>query len=213
MRDMRIEVWSDVVCPWCFIGKRRLERALAASPDAEGAEIVHRAFQLDPGAVTMGQRTVDVLSTKYGLDPAGAERMMNQVSEVASSEGLQYRLTETTSGNTSAAHQVLLWAQAQGAGQELLEQVFSGYFEQAQPIFSVDDLSPFILGVGLDPEGAREMVTAGSYLADVKSDQAQARELGATGVPFFVFDGKYGLSGAQPFETFVQTIESAVATG
>ena len=160
---MGIEVWSDVVCPWCFIGKRRPEGALASAAEVANVEIVHRAFQLDPRAITAGQKTVEVLSTKYGLYAAGAQRMLEQVTEAAKSENLGYRLAETTSGNTSVVHQILLWAQSQGVGQELL---------------------PFIIDAGLDPEEAREVISAGSFLTAVQSDQDQAGALGATGVPF-----------------------------
>ena len=207
---MTVEVWSDVVCPWCFIGKRRLETALAESGVTD-VEVVHRAFQLDPTARTEGRRTVEVLAQKYGMDAAGAATMMGQVSDIARGEGLDYRLTETVSGNTELAHRVLLWAQEMGRGQELLECLYTAYFEQAQPVFTIDDLLPHVQAVGLDPQAARDAAAAPQYADRVREDLELARSFGASGVPFFVVDRRYGISGAQPREVFVQTLAAAAA--
>lgn len=206
---MHIEIWSDVVCPWCFIGKRRLERALA-SVNVTDAVITHRAFQLDPSATTEGRRTVDVLAAKYGLDEAGVKQMMGQVSEVAAGEGLNYRLLDGISGNTVLAHRLLLWAQEQGRAQQLLELLYSAYFESAEPVFTLDQLLPSVSEAGLDADAARIAMDSGAYAAEVEADAELARAFGANGVPFFVFDRKYGISGAQPFEVFMQTIEKAL---
>lgn len=209
---MHIEIWSDVVCPWCFIGKRRLERALA-SVGVTDAVITHRAFQLDPSATTDGRRTVDVLAAKYGLDEAGVKEMMAQVTEVAASEGLDYRLLDGISGNTVLAHRLLLWAQEQGRAQELLELLYSAYFEGAKPVFTLEDLLPYVSEAGLDASAAGIAMESGAYAAEVESDADLARAFGANGVPFFVFDRKYGISGAQPFEVFVQTISKSLEPG
>jgi predicted DsbA family dithiol-disulfide isomerase len=209
---MRIEIWSDVVCPWCFIGKRRLERALA-TVGVSDAVITHRAFQLDPSATTDGRRTVDVLAAKYGLDEAGVKEMMGQVTEVAASEGLDYRLLDGISGNTVLAHRLLLWAQEQGRAQELLELLYSAYFEGAKPVFTLEDLLPYVSEAGLDASAAGIAMESGAYAAEVESDAELARAFGANGVPFFVFDRKYGISGAQPFEVFVQTIAKSLEPG
>ena len=207
---MIIEVWADVVCPWCFIGKRRLERAIAALPELPELEVVHRAFQLDPGAISEGGLTVDLLASKYGLDAAGVRNMIGQVDSAGATEGLTMRLLETLRGNTAVAHQLILWAQQQGRGQELLEGIFSGYFENALPIFTIDELIPFVSAAGLDTEGAREVITAGSYRSAVTADLEMAAQFGATGVPFFVFDRRFGISGAQPFEVFIETFANAL---
>ncbi len=209
---MQIEVWSDVVCPWCFIGKRRLEHALADSGLTD-VEVVHRAFQLDPHATTEGRRTVEVIASKYGTDVAGAEEMMGQVTKVALGEGLSYRLLDTTSGNTELAHELLLWAQDQGRGQELLERLYSAYFERAEPVFTREELLPHVAAVGLDVGEARAAIDSGVYRARVAEDVDLARQFGANGVPFFVFDRRYGISGAQPLEAFVQTLREASAAG
>ena len=178
---MHIEVWSDVVCPWCYIGKRRLDEALAGFSGRDDVTVVHRAFQLDPRAVSEGRLTVEVIADKYGMDQAGAAAMMSNVSEVAASVGLAYHLDETVSGNTRDAHRLLLWAQDQGQSAE----------------------------AGLDPVAARTMLEGTRFIDDVSADQALAAQFGATGVPFFVFDRAYGVSGAQPLEAFVATLNNA----
>ena len=203
---MLIEVWSDVVCPWCFIGKRRLESALEQAGVGD-AEIVYRAFQLDPSATTDGVRTVDVISRKYGVSPAEAEEMMGNVTSVAAGEGLNFRLLDGVSGNTGDAHRLLLWAAEQGRGQEFVEALFHHYFELAEPVFTADDLLPIAEEVGLDRAAAAALLASDAYAQQVAEDQAQAAAYGATGVPFFVFDRKVGFSGAQPLEVFVGALE------
>lgn len=206
---MLIEVWSDVVCPWCFIGKRRLEEAAKSS--GVDVQVVHRAFELDPHARTEGARTVDMLAAKYGVSPEQAASMMADVTNEAAKVGLDYHLLEGTTGNTRDAHRLLLWAATQGLGQELVEALFHCYFELAQPIFTVDELVPVAESVGLDPRAARELLAGEAFDAQVVADVDQARAYGATGVPFFVFDRKVGVSGAQPVEVFSRAIAQASA--
>jgi predicted DsbA family dithiol-disulfide isomerase len=204
---MQVEVWSDVVCPWCYIGKRRLEQALA-SVDYP-VEVIHRAFQLDPAATTEGRRTLEVIAAKYRLSAADATSMMANVEQVAASVGLDYHLEETVSGNTRDAHRVLLWAQEQGKANDLLESLYSGYFEQARPIFTAEELMPLVAFAGLDVAAALDMLGSDAYVEQVRADQELAASFGATGVPFFVFNRQYGISGAQPLEAFEQTLRSA----
>jgi predicted DsbA family dithiol-disulfide isomerase len=203
---MLIEIWSDVVCPWCFIGKRRLESALEQA-GVKDAEIVYRAFQLDPSATTDGARTVDVISRKYGVSPTEAEKMMDKVTSVAAGEGLNFRLLDGVSGNTGDAHRLILWAAEQGRGQELAEALFHHYFELAEPVFTTDDLLPIAEEVGLDRAAAAALLASDAYGDQVVADQAQAAVYGANGVPFFVFDRKVGFSGAQPLEVFLGALE------
>jgi predicted DsbA family dithiol-disulfide isomerase len=203
---MLIEVWSDVVCPWCFIGKRRLESALEQAGVTD-AEIVYRAFQLDPSATTDGARTVDVISRKYGVSLEEAEKMMDNVTSAAAGEGLNFRLLDGVSGNTGDAHRLMLWAAEQGRGQELVEALFHRYFELAEPVFTTDDLLPIAEEVGLDRAAAAELLACDAYADQVVADQAQAAAYGANGVPFFVFDRKVAFSGAQPLEVFLGALE------
>ena len=222
---MQIEVWADVVCPWCYVGKRRLQAALAERGMANEVDIVHRAFQLDPTASTTTEPTIDHLAAKYGVSRDEALAMMANVTEVAAGEGLDYHLDRTMTGNTRDAHRLVLWAQDrpdgdgpagppgpnEGAAQRLLEVMYSAYFEQGRGVFSTDDLVALAAEVGLDPDEARAMLAGTSYLDQVVQDQVLARTFGANGVPFFVIDRAYGVSGAQPLEVFLDAIDQARA--
>jgi len=209
---MQIEVWADVVCPWCYIGKKRLQRALTEC-GIEDAQIVHRAFQLDPTADTQTQPTVALLAEKYGVTEQQALDMMSDVTEVAAQEGLDYHLDRTLSGNTRDAHRLALWAQDHdpAAAQALLESMYSAYFEHGRSVFTVDDLCGFAREAGLDGDQARVMLAGTAYLDQVVQDQVLARTFGANGVPFFVIDRAYGVSGAQPIEVFVDALQQAQA--
>lgn len=210
---MEIEVWSDVVCPWCYIGKRRLEQALAAqglSDHDSPVRVIHRAFQLDPQAMSEGQRTIDVLASKYQVSPQQAEAMMANVTEVAEGVGLTYHLLQTISGNTKDAHRLLLWAQDQGHAQDLLEALYAGYFTDGLPIFTETELMAFVVKAGLEATDAQVLLASDAYAAEVQADQELAADFGATGVPFFVFDRRYGISGAQPLEVFRETLAKAM---
>ncbi len=208
---MQIEVWADVVCPWCYVGKRRLQAAVAERGIADDVDIVHRAFQLDPTPSTTTEPTVDHLAAKYGVTREQALDMMSDVTEVAAAEGLDYHLDRTMTGNTRNAHRLALWAQDQDSvlGQQLLEAMYSAYFEQGRGVFSTDDLVALAAEVGLDADAAREMLAGTAYLDQVVQDQVLARTFGANGVPFCVIDRAYGVSGAQPLEVFLDAIDQA----
>lgn len=204
---VQIEVWSDVVCPWCYIGKRRLDAAVASQ--AQPVRITHRAFQLDPVAISDGQLTIDLLAGKYQISREQAAQMMSDVSEVAAGIGLQYRLEQTVRGNTRDAHRCILWAQGHGQGPALLEALYAGYFTEARPVFTAEELMPFITGIGLDASAAQAMLASDAYLDQVRSDQELAASFGANGVPFFVFNRAYAISGAQPASVFEATLARA----
>lgn len=199
-----VDLWADIVCPWCFIGKRRLQFA----QEAVGIDttVRHRAFQLDPSATNQGRRVVDVLAEKYRVSTAQAEEMMDNVTQVAASVGLTYRMDECLSGNTGDAHRLVLWAQEHGDGQALVENLYTAYFTEGRSVFTIDDLAPIAADSGLDAGAARSLLATRAYVDDVAADQRLAGELGATGVPFFVLDGRLGVSGAQPQEVFEQAL-------
>ena len=211
--EMVIDVWSDVVCPWCFIGKRRLEKGIAeiqlANPDVN-VKVRHRAFQLQPdieGVVS----TKEHLAEKYNINTERVAAMQANVCSIADGEGLCYDLENTLSGNTMDAHRVLKWAESTGVAQELLEKMYSAYFEQSRPLFTHDDILAVTDEVGLDREDVIAVLISDHYRDFVLQDQDIARQLGATGVPFFVIDMKYGISGAQPQEVFTKTLETALS--
>ena len=208
---MRIDVWADLVCPWCFIGKRRLQRALEGYPMNDDVTIIHRAFQLEPSASTHSEPTVDHLAAKYGVSREQALEMMSEVTEVAAGEGLDYHLDRTMTGNTRDVHRFVLWVQdtASEKTQPLLADLYSAYFERGERIFTIEDLAPFAAKHDIDQSAMRGVLEGRDYLDVVASDQATARELGAGGVPFFVFNNKVGISGAQPVGAFHAAIEQA----
>lgn len=205
---MIIDVWSDVVCPWCFIGKRRLEKALSAFAHKDKVTVRHRAFQLDP-SINQVLPTSVMLAEKYKVDAEQVKAMQANVCSIANGEGLCYNLDNTLSGNTFDAHRLLLWASTIDKQDELLEAMYSSYFEKERPLFSHSDLVLVATGVGIDADKVEEILTTDKFSDEVIADRNLAAQLGATGVPFFVFDMKFGLSGAQPLEAFSQTLESA----
>ena len=205
---MIIDVWSDVVCPWCFIGKRRLEKALSNFEHKDEIVIRHRAFQLQPdaqGVVATGKH----LAEKYRVSQDQVKEMQANVCAVADGEGLCYNLDETLSGNTFDAHRVLLYAATVNKQDELLEAMYSGYFENSLPLFSHQDICAVAETVGMNAVEVMNVLESDLFSKEVIADRDLASQLGATGVPFFVVDMKYGISGAQPLEAFAETIKAA----
>ena len=205
---MIIDVWSDVVCPWCFIGKRRLEKALAGFDHKDEIVIRHRAFQLQPDAkevVPTGKHLAD----KYRVSEDQVKEMQANVCAVADGEGLCYNLDDTLSGNTFDAHRVLLYAASIGKQDVLLEAMYSSYFEKSLPLFSHQDICSVAESVGISAVDVMNVLESDQFTNEVLADRDLASQLGATGVPFFVVDMKYGISGAQPLEAFVETINAA----
>ena len=209
---MQVEVWSDVVCPWCYIGKRRLEAALEQFPQRDQVEVIWRSFQLDP-SVPEGRTypTLPALAAKYGRTEDEMRNMQAHVEQVAAGEGLAYRLAGTLSGNTLLAHELLHLAAEHGKRDELKERLLHAYFEEGHSVFDVEALVPFAVEVELDETEVREALADRRFRAAVQQDVATASALGATGVPFFVVDRKYGAAGAQPAESLLQLLERAWA--
>jgi len=209
---MQVEVWSDVVCPWCYIGKRKLETALSRFAHADQVEVLWRSFQLDPG-VPAGhtEPTLPALAAKYGRSVEEMADQMRRVEEVAAGEGLEYHLADGVSGNTLLAHQLIHLAAERGLGGAMKERLLHAHFEQQRSVFDVDSLVPLAVEVGLDADEVRAALTDHRYLPAVQEDIATARALGATGVPFFVVDRTYGAAGAQPAEQLLQLLERAWA--
>jgi len=205
---MIIDVWSDVVCPWCFIGKKRLEKALEGFEHKEHVTIRHRAFQLQPDAAQT-LPTKELLATKYRISEAEVSAMQANVCAIADGEGLCYNLEDTLSGNTFDAHRLLLWAQTIGAQDALLTAMYSGYFENSKAVFTHQDLCDIAQSVGISAGDAMNILESTQFSEEVIADRNLAEQLGATGVPFFVIDMKYGISGAQPLQNFVEIINAA----
>ncbi|MBC9226795.1 thioredoxin domain-containing protein [Aeromicrobium sp. 636] len=209
-RAVKVDIWSDIACPWCFVGKRRFERAVA---DWDGdVEVEFHSFELAPDTpVDFEGSEVDFLAHHKGMDPAQVAQMLQQMTVLAAEEGLSYDFDALRHTKTLLAHQALHFAKAHGRQSELKERLLSAYFEQGRHVGRIDELVELATEVGLDGEELRRDLESGRYAADVDADIARARAYGITGVPFFVFDGRLGVSGAQAPETFREVLERVVA--
>ncbi|MEU0087992.1 DsbA family oxidoreductase [Streptomyces sp. NPDC006274] len=208
---MRVEIWSDVVCPWCYVGKARFEKGLAAFAHRDEIEVVHRSFELDPHRVTRETTpVVDMLAKKYGRTREEAQAMEERVASTARAEGLEYRTEGRGHGNTFDVHRVLHLAKARGCQDELLTRAYRANFAEERSVFDPETLVALAVEAGLDEQEVRQVLAdTSAYADDVRADEREAAELGATGVPFFVFDRRYGVSGGQPAELFTKALEQA----
>ncbi|MFG2950252.1 DsbA family oxidoreductase [Streptomyces adustus] len=210
---MRVEIWSDIACPWCYVGKARFEKALAAFPHRDQVEVVHRSFELDPGRAKGD--TVDVLTMltkKYGMSQAQAQAGEDNLGSQAAAEGLAYRTRDRDHGSTFDMHRLLHFAKEQGRQDELLQILYRANFAEERSVYSEGDerLVELAVEAGLDGDATREVLADPDRYADeVRADGREAAELGANGVPFFVLDRTYGVSGAQPAEVFTQALTQA----
>jgi predicted DsbA family dithiol-disulfide isomerase len=202
---VKIDVWSDVACPWCYIGKRKFEAGAAAS--GVPVEIEYHSFELSPDTpVDFEGTAVEFLSGHKGIPLQQAKAMTDQVSAIAAEVGLDYHYDDIHHTKTLLAHELMHFAKAQGKQLETAEALFEAYFVDGVHIGHVDDLVALAESVGLDGEAAREALTDHRYAGDVQADIAQAVAYGIRGVPFFVIDGKYGVSGAQAPEVFADAL-------
>ena len=209
---MQVEIWSDVICPWCYIGKRRFEAALAQSTQRENVQVIWRSFELDPHAPRQHPGTLEeMLSRKYGVSAAQAAAMNARVTALAKEEGLEYRLSEARPGNTFDAHRLLHFAAACQLGERATERMMHAYFCEALPVGDRAALVHLAAEFGISAAEALPMLEGDSYADAVRADEARAMELGISGVPFFLFDGKFGVSGAQPVEVFTEALQQATA--
>src|SRR4051794_27998841 len=207
---MQVEIWSDVVCPWCYVGKRRFEQALARFPHADDVTITYRSFELDPAAPSARTGSHDEhLARKYGMTVEGARQLNEQMTQTAAVEGLDFRLDRIRGGNTFDAHRLLHFAMESGHQAELKERLLRATFTEGEPIADRDALVRLAAEVGLDETAARDVLWSDRYGDAVRADEQQATAYGVTGVPFFVVDGKYGVSGAQPADVLLQLLERA----
>jgi predicted DsbA family dithiol-disulfide isomerase len=209
---MLVEIWSDVVCPWCYLGKVRFEKALAAFDHRDEVTVRHRSFQLDPTAPAGG--TVDTstaLATKYGLTPARIGAMQREMEQRAAADGLEYHLDGQRTGNTYAAHRLLHLAAEHARQDALLDRMYRAYFTERGSLFDDDSLRALAVDVGLDRADVDRVLSGDEYADAVEADLAQAAAYGITGVPFYVIDNRYGISGAQPVEVFSAALQQAYA--
>ncbi len=198
---LRVDVWSDVACPWCYIGKRRLEAALAQFPERDQVDVVWHSFELDPDAPAHSDASMrDVLAGKYGRGAAEAQGMLDHVTRTAAQDGLEYHFERARPANTFLAHQLVHLGAARGRQDAVKERLLRAHFTEGEPLGDPETLVRLAAEAGLDAGEARDALRDGTHAGAVRADEAQARAYGISGVPFFVLDGRYGVSGAQPAE-------------
>ena len=211
-QGMKVEIWSDVVCPWCYIGKRRFEAALAQFEHRDEVEVIWRSFQLDPGASRNSELTVSqLLAGKYGMDITQAEAANARVTELAAAEGLEYHLETARYSNTFDAHRLIHLAYRHDLQNEMKERLMRAYFTEGAAVGDAETLVQLASEVGIDADEARNVLNSEKYADEVRADEGKARAYGISGVPFFAIDEKYGVSGAQSTEVLLGVLAQAWA--
>lgn len=209
---MLIEVWSDIACPFCYIGKRRLQGALARFAQRDDVRVEWRSFQLQPQLVTDASRRInEYLATTKGMPMTQVEQMQARVQEMGASEGITFAMDRVVVANTFNAHRLLQWAQAEGRGDAMKDRLLQAYFTEGANVDDAVTLQALAVEVGLDDTQAAALLAGDAFADEVRRDMAEARQNRISGVPFFVFDQKYAVSGAQPPELFDQALARAYA--
>ena len=207
---MEIKIWSDVRCPFCYIGKRKFEAALENFPQKDKVEIVWKSFQLDPAMKTdTNTSTLDYFVKTKGVSVEQARQMFSGATNMAREVGLHFNLEESIPANSFMAHRLIQQAKSKGLGNEIEEALFKAHFEEARNIDDTEVLVQVATSIGMNAEEVKPMLEADDFAYDVKQDEMEARNIGVRGVPFFVFDNKYAISGAQPEEVFLQHLEKS----
>lgn len=202
---LSIKIWSDIICPYCRIGKVRLEKALEASPLRGRYELIHKAFRLAPGSPV--KKVEEALAQKMNISETQVLKMQTGVEEMAAKDGLKYDLHGTLYGDTIDAHRLVLWAAEKKLQSQLLDRIFAAYFSEKINIFDRANLLKLVSSVGISADDAEKMLASDAYRADVEADEEAAYSYGASGVPFFIFADKFAVGGAQSVENFSKVIE------
>jgi predicted DsbA family dithiol-disulfide isomerase len=207
---VKVEIWSDVVCPWCYIGKRHFEDALARFGHADQVEVEWRSFELDPQSPAHVDMPMSrILERKYGMTREQAEAANDRMTDLAAGVGLEYHLDEVQVGNTFDAHRLIHLASAHGLGDTMKERLLAAYFTEGTSPSDHDTLTGLAVEVGLDRGEVAATLAGDGFATEVRRDEARAASLGVSGVPFFVIDEAYGVSGAQPAEVLLGALERA----
>ncbi|VXC24620.1 Disulfide bond formation protein DsbA [Flavobacterium sp. 9AF] len=211
---MKIQIWSDIMCPFCYIGKRRIEAALNNFAHKDNVIIEWKSFQLDPNfKASENDNVVKHLANKYGKDIHWATQMTENVTQTARSAGLNFHFDKAIMANSFHAHRLLHLAKKYNLGNELKEQLFKAYFTEGKDVHNLNTLSELGQKVGMQRNEVESVLHSNAYADEVENDITMAKEIGIQGVPFFVFDNKYAVSGAQPEETFLGALEKTWQEG
>ncbi|MBR7901372.1 DsbA family oxidoreductase [Burkholderia multivorans] len=208
---LTVEIWSDLICPWCWIGKRRFDEALAAFAYADRVDVALRAYRLMPGQSV--EPVEAMLAAKYRMSAAQVDQMLRQVTDAAASVGLRYDLPGTLVGDTLDAHRLVKLAEATGRAHALTERLYRAYFCEHGSLFDHTALADFAVEAGLERAAVEAALRGDAYRDEVEADGARAAQIGGRGVPLFVFGGRYAVSGAQPADVFAQALEQAWRDG
>ncbi|MGX7680736.1 DsbA family oxidoreductase [Jatrophihabitans sp. DSM 45814] len=212
---MKVEIWSDVVCPWCYIGKRRFEQALSRFSQADQIDIEWKSFELDPSAESAGKGEkidyVGRLAAKYGRSHTEAQQMLDSVATTAAVEGLDFNFEKAIPANTFDAHQVIQLGRVRGVQHAVEERLMKAYFTDGAAVADREVLAQLGAEAGLDPAEITASLADQRYAQAVRDDESEAAALGVSGVPFFVIDRRYGVSGAQSAELFLSALQQAMA--
>ena len=207
---MEIKIWSDVRCPFCYIGKRKFEAALENFPQKDKVEVVWKSFQLDPTLKTdTNISTLDYFVKTKGVSVEQARQMFSGATNMAKEVGLNFNLEKSIPANSFMAHRLIQQANSKGLGNEIEEALFKAHFEEARNIDDSEVLVHVATSIEMNAEEVKTMLETDEFAYDVKQDEMEARNIGVRGVPFFVFDNKYAISGAQPTEVFSQHLEKS----
>jgi len=205
---LRVDIWSDVVCPWCAVGKANLDHALERFAEAGRVEIVWHSFELDPSAAAVRSGAyAEALSRKYGMSLEQAQSSIERMTATGAAVGLDFRFDRVRPGNTFDAHRVIHLAADRGLQLQVKERMFRGYFTEGAAIGLPEEVERLAVDAGLDADEVAEVLASGAYGDEVRADEAAAHQMGATGVPFFVFDGRYAVGGAQPPDVLLEVLQ------
>lgn len=208
---MKVEIWSDVMCPFCYIGKRKFEQALREFPQKEQVEIEWKSFQLNPHMKTDPSKNInEYLAEHKGISIAQAKQMNDRVTAMANEVGLQYDFDKAIVANSFDAHRLSHFAKKYGVQDAVEELLFKAYFTEGKNTAEHETLIAIAVEAGLNAEEVRAMLTSNEFADDVNNDIYEAQQVGARGVPFFVFDDRYAVSGAQPSQLFTDVLNKVM---
>lgn len=208
---MKVEIWSDVMCPFCYVGKKHFENALAQLPFKDKIEVEWKSFQLDPTLPVDGtsESTIEYLVKRKGMPKEQIEGMMNHLDQAGSAVGIEFKQDISIPVNTFRAHRLIHFAQSHGKGNEMEEALFFAHFTAGKNVGDIEVLTELATSIGLNKEEVLALLQSEAQTQEVKNDIDEAQTLGISGVPFFVVDRKYGISGAQPIDTFAEALTQA----
>lgn len=209
---VKVEIWSDIMCPFCYIGKRHFEEALSKLPNPKDVEVVWHSFQLDPSLPKPASKlnAYQYLAERKGISYENSVSMHENVLQMAKNAGLDYHFEKAVVANSFDAHRLIQFAKTKGLGDAAEERLFKAYFTEGKNMCDAATLLQLAKEIGLDEKEAKEVINSDAYSAEVKKDVKEAYRIGVTGVPFFIFNRKYAVSGAQPSSTFLNTLKSCL---